>query len=160
MRAALIIALALVLGPAAASAQGQKPQVELTPLPASVTVAAGGKGRVSLKVKLPKDVHVQSDKPDDPSLIATVLTVTPAPGITLDRIVYPEPAPFQQAGRGKPLAVFGPELVIDVHLSVVPGTPAGRVALPAQLRYQACNEQVCFAPARAPVEWAITVGPQ
>jgi hypothetical protein len=157
MKAALIAALIAGLAPAALSAQGQKPQIELTPSPASATVAAGGKGRVSLRVKLPKDVHVQSDKPDDPSLIATVLTVTPAPGISVDRIVYPEAARFQQAGRGKPLAVFGPELVIDVHVSVSPGTPAGRVTLPAQLRYQACNEQVCFTPSRAPVAWAIDV---
>lgn len=155
---AVLVAVLIALAPIASSAQGQKPQAELTPSPAAVAVAPGGKGRVSLKVKLPKDVHVQSDKPEDPSLIATVLTVTPPPGITVDRIVYPEAARFQQAGRGKPLAVFGPELVIDVHLSVAPGAPAGRVTLPAQLRYQACNEQVCFAPARAPAEWAITVG--
>ena len=158
MKAALIAVL-IALAPAASSAQGQKPQVELTPSPAPAAIAPGGKGRLTLKVKLPKDVHVQSDRPDDPSLIATVLTVTLAPGITVDRIVYPEAARLQQAGRGKPLAVFGPELAIDVHVSVAPGAPPGRVTQPAQLRYQACNEQVCFAPARAPVEWAIAVGP-
>ena len=156
MKAALIAALIAGLAPAAWSAQGQKPQIELTLSPASATVAAGGKGRVSLRVKLPKDVHVQSDKPDDPALIATVLTVTSAPGVSIDRIVYPEASPFQ-AGRGKPLAVFGPDLVIDVHVSVASGTPAGRVTLPAQLRYQACNETVCFAPARATAQWTITV---
>lgn len=157
MKTVYVIPLVIACAGASAGAQLQKPTIELTPTPASVTVAAGGKGRVSLKVKLPQDVHVQSDKPDDPGLIATVLTITPVPGVSVDRIVYPAAAPFQQAGRAKPLAVFGPELVIDVQLSIAPDITAAALKIPAQLRYQACNERVCFAPARASAEWVVNV---
>ena len=160
MNAVLIVALSVGLATGSSGAQPQKPRVELTPAPGSITVEPGGKGLVSVTIKLPKNVHVQSDKPDDPSLIATVLTVTPAAGIVIDRIVYPAAVRLQQADRVKPLSVFGPEVVIDVHLSAAPGAPAGRITLPAQLRYQACDERVCFAPSRAPVEWVINVAPR
>ena len=74
------------------------------------------------------------------SLIATVLTVTPAPGIVIDRIAYPAAVRLPQADRVEPLSVFGPELVIDVHLSAAPGAPrradhaAGATALPGVRR--------------------------
>ena len=157
MRTGLALTVIVALAGAPAGAQMQKPAIALKPSPASTTVAAGGKGRLSLKVTLPQDVHVQSDKPDDPSLIPTVLTVTPPPGVVVERIVYPAPAPFQQAGRATPLTVFGPEFVIDVQLSIGPGVSAADLKIPAHLRYQACNERVCFAPARASAEWVVHV---
>lgn len=113
-----------------------------------------------MTIKLPKDMPRAVQQARGSSLIATVLTVTPAPGIVIDRIVYPAAVRLPQADRVEPLSVFGPELVIDVHLSAAPGAPAGRITLPAQLRYQACDERVCFAPSRAPVEWVIDVAPR
>ena len=37
------------------------------------------------------------------------------------------------------------------------GIAPGEHQVQATLRYQACNESVCFAPARATAQWTITV---
>jgi hypothetical protein len=149
--------LVATCGAALAGAQVQRPRVELTPEVVPARAAAGSKVRAAVKVVLPADVHVQSDKPRDPSLIPTVLTVTAPPEVTVDRIVYPAATDLRQAGREAPLAVFGPEFTIDVHLSLPAGATPGALKIPAQLRYQACNDQVCFPPARASMEWTVTI---
>ena len=84
---------------------------------------------------------MQAHEPRDPSLIPTVLTVEAPPGTTVDAVSYPPPTDLTQAGRREPLAVLGPEFVIDVRLSVAAsagrGRPrrAGGAALPGVQRH-------------------------
>ena len=66
---------------------------------------AGGPLTLALHVRLPKDVHVQANKPRDPSLIPTVLTLTPPDGIKVDEITYPAPSELAQKDRKDTLAV-------------------------------------------------------
>ena len=53
------------------------------------------------------------------------------------------------------LLVNGPEFTIDVRLTLPSTIAAGDLAVPAVLRYQACDDFVCFAPARASTEWIV-----
>ena len=50
---------------------------------------------------------------------------------------------------------MAPEFTIDVRLTLPSTIPAGDLAVPAALRYQACDDRVCFAPARANTEWTV-----
>ena len=141
----------LTATPMAAVAQALRPRAEVTPLVETAPVRPGETVRLSLKIRLPEHVHVQAHEPRDPSLIPTVLTV--------EAITYPPPTKLSQAGRRETLAVLGPEFAIEVRI-VVPGTAAaGDLAVPAVLRYQACNDTVCFPPARATATWALQVQP-
>ncbi len=90
----------------------------MTPSVDSAPVKAGETARLLLQVRLPEDVHVQAHEPRDPSLIPTVLTVEAPPGTTVEAVIYPPPTELTQAGRREPLAVLGPEFVIDVRLSL------------------------------------------
>jgi hypothetical protein len=126
-------------------------------VPEGQTFRAGAKGTVTLRVKLPATVHVQSDKPLDKSLIPTALTIEPPPGVRVEKIVYPTATKLKQEGQEQPLAVFGPEFTITVHLSVAPGAAAGEVSVPGRLRYQACDEMMCYAPKRVDTKWAIRI---
>ncbi len=156
---ALAVPAALVATPVAAFAQANRPRAEVTAVVETASVRPGETVRLSLKVRLPAHVHVQAHEPLDPSLIPTVLTVEAPPGIVVEAITYPPPTELTQAGRRDTLAVLGPEFAIDVRV-VVPGTTAaGDLAVPAVLRYQACNDTVCFPPARATATWALQVQP-
>jgi DsbC/DsbD-like thiol-disulfide interchange protein len=137
-------------------AQSKPPRAEVTAVVEESKLAPGSTARLRLNVKLPADIHVQSDKPRDPFLIPTALTVRPPAGFAVERIVYPKPSDFPQAGRKEPLAVFGASFAIEVDLKVA-ADAAGAVTVPAQLRYQACDDKVCFAPARADVQWTLNV---
>lgn len=153
------VALAVIalVAPQLAAAQPARPRAEVTAVVPTSPVTAGATARVSLTVRLPEDVHVQAHEPRDPSLIATVLTVEAPPGITVEAITYPPPTELTQTGRRDPLAVLGPEFAIDARLAVGAATPAGELAVPVVLRYQACNDRVCFPPARATATWTLAV---
>ena len=151
---------ATVIAAAGESAQGQasrRPQAELTPVVVSEHVAPGTELRLALKVKLPESIHVQSDKPRDPLLIATALTLAAPAGITLGKVVYPAASDLKQAGQKKPLAVFEHEFELLVRGTVAAGTARGSQVVSGKLRYQACNAQTCFPPATAETSWTLTV---
>lgn len=152
------VLLAAVAAFAAAQARPPKPDVAATP--AALSAAAGTIAKATLTVKLPDDIHVQSDKPRDPLLIATALTIKPPDGITIDHIAYPKPTDLAQPGRNEPLAVFSGTFTIDAFLKIGAEAKTGDATVPGQLRYQACNETVCFPPARADVQWTLRVTPK
>jgi hypothetical protein len=154
--AASVVVITLVLS-SAAGAQMLRPDVKVAATPIAGPVKAGGTVTVRLSVRLPQNVHVQSDKPRDPSLIPTALTLIPPAGFSVDKIIYPKAIDLSQSGRAEPLAVFGGEFTIEARLAAPEGIPAGEHLVQATLRYQACNESVCFAPARATAQWTITV---
>ena len=108
---------------------------------------------------LPEGLHVQSDAPRDPSLIPTVLTVEAPSGVTVGKLIYPNPTDFEQAGQPQPLAVFEHEFVTGAELAIAADAPPGELVIPGRLRYQACDDRLCFAPQTATFEWKIRVAP-
>jgi thiol:disulfide interchange protein DsbD len=152
----LLVAGALMCAPGL-EAQSTRPRAEVTPVVNSERPRAGGPLALALQVRLPKDVHVQANKPRDPSLIATVLTLTPPEGVKIDEITYPAPSELAQKDRNDTLAVLGPEFAIQIKATLARGLSAGEIKIPGVLRYQACNDSVCFAPTRANAEWTVRV---
>jgi DsbC/DsbD-like thiol-disulfide interchange protein len=136
-----------------------KPKAELTPSVETPVVHPGAPVRVALKVKLPANVHVQSDKPRDPAFIPTVLTIDAPAGVTVGKIQYPAARDLKQQGQEQPLAVFGPEFSITADLTLAKDAHAGDLVVPAHLRYQACDEAVCYPPAKADVQWTLAIKP-
>jgi len=122
-------------------------------------VAAGQTIRAALQVALPDGFHVQSDKPRDPTLIPTVLTVNPPEGVRVTEIVFPTPVELKQIGLDQPLAVFERDFPIGVQFSLARSVPRGGLVVPAHLRYQACNDTTCFAPKMADTEWKLRIVP-
>ena len=113
----LILAGALAGVPALA-AQASRPRAEVAPVVTTARPKAGGPLLLALHVRLPKDVHVQANKPRDPSLIPTVLTLTPPEGMTVDDISYPAPSELAQKDRKETLAVLGPEFTIAIKATL------------------------------------------
>lgn len=156
------IAGALLLGPIAGAglwAQG-RPVVQAAPLVEADGVHAGSLVKLALRVALPDGVHVQSDKPRDPLLIATRLTVEPPAGVTTSEIVYPPSTDFVQQGQAQPLAVFEQEFVVGIAVTLAGDVPPGPIDVPARLRYQACDASTCYAPARHDATFTLHVVPQ
>jgi len=149
----------VILVVAAVSAQLSRPTATVTPLIERPAAPAGGLVRLALKVSLPEGLHTQSNKPLDPTLIPTVLTIDAPAGVRVDEIVYPSATELKQEGQDLPLAVFEQAFAIGVQVTIGPDVAAGDLALPAHLRYQACNNMMCFAPATAEFAWILRVVP-
>jgi DsbC/DsbD-like thiol-disulfide interchange protein len=148
-----LVAIAVTI----ASAQSGPPAPVITPIVESPAVHAGTTARLALRVHFPPGYHIQSNKPRDPSLIAAALALSPPDGVTVNEIVFPPASDLKVAGLPELLAVFEEEFIVGIQVDVAAGKSPGDVAIPAQLRYQACNETMCFGPKTVPVEWTFRV---
>ena len=129
----------------------------MTPLSERQGAHAGETARVALRVSLPEGLHTQSNKPRDPLLIPTELTIDAPAGVTVGEIVFPPSTDLKQAGQDQPLAVFEQTFGIGVQFAIAPGVTAGRIVVPFHLRYQACDANLCYAPSTADGEWPLEI---
>ncbi|MGE0449715.1 MAG: cytochrome c biogenesis protein CcdA [Vicinamibacterales bacterium] len=156
-------ALLIVLFAPGLAAQGGPARATLTPLVEHERVPPSSELRAALRVSLPEGYHMNSNQPRDPLLIPVVLNV-PAPsgalpsGVTVSEIVFPPAADLLQRGADQPLSVFEREFTIGIVISIGPDAAPGSVTIPAQLRYQACDETMCYIPTRADTSWSFTIG--
>jgi thiol:disulfide interchange protein DsbD len=158
MRSFLLIAVSVAVAATTGSVHAQgRPRATVTPFVEFDGVRSGSTTRVALTVTLPEGLHVQSDQPRDPSLIPTVLTIEPPAGIRVTSLVFPHPQDFKLEGQEEPLAVFERDFVVGAELSLESAVPAGEVVIPARLRYQACDDKVCFQPRTENTEWKLRV---
>ncbi|MBI3493927.1 MAG: hypothetical protein HY047_19440 [Acidobacteria bacterium] len=138
-------------------AQLRRPKADVTPLVETDGVRAGSPTRLALSVSLPEGLHTQSNTPRDPLLIPTALTIDAPSGVTVSEIVFPPSTDLKQAGQDQPLAVFEHEFAIGVQLALASTVAAGDLVVPAHLRYQACDANLCYPPATADFEWKLRV---
>lgn len=133
--------------------------IELTPLVESTAAHPGTTVHAALRVKLGAGLHVQADRPRDPSYIPTVLTIQPTSGITTTEIVYPTPVDLKQEGTPEPLAVFEEQFAIGAALNVPANLAPGEYVVRATLRFQACDAKLCYMPTTRDVSFALKVVP-
>jgi thioredoxin:protein disulfide reductase len=153
----LAAALALVIvAHSIAVAQLRSIHAELTPLVESSGVP-GTTLRAAVVVKLPQRYHVQSNAPRDPAFIPTVLTIDAPSGFRAREIVFPPASDLKQAGQAQPLAVFEQEFAIGVQFELDATVAIGSLEIPAHLRYQACDDKLCYAPVTEDLKWAVDV---
>jgi cytochrome c biogenesis protein CcdA len=155
----IIAALALLLvTPNLALAQLRGISAELAPVVES-DVPAGSGVRAAVQVRVPEGYHLQSNAPRDPSLIPTMLVFETPEGVHATEVVFPAPTDFTLVGETEPLAVFEREFAIGVQFEVDRGVAAGPIDVPARLRYQACDDKLCFPPTTMDLRWTLNVVP-
>ena len=129
----------------------------LVPLVGATSVAPGTTIDIVLKVTLPEGLHSQSNKPKDEGLIPTTLTFETNAAAAPKEVVFP-PAHDFKLETGDILLVFEREFLIGARVSIAPTAKPGAITLNAKLRYQPCNNVLCFRPVTVPVSWTIQVG--
>jgi thioredoxin:protein disulfide reductase len=149
--------LCVLCGAARTDAQARRPKADVSAL-VDRPVRAGETARVALRVSLPEGLHTQSNKPRDPLLIPTELTIDAPAGVVVKEVVFPPSTDLKQAGQEQPLAVFEQTFGIGVQLAIPSERPTGALAVPFHLRYQACDVNLCYAPSTASGEWTLDVG--
>jgi len=146
-----------LLAPAIAFAQSPA-DTQVTPLNGASGVRPGESINLALRVVLAEGLHAQSNKPKDESLIPTTLTFEPTPGATPIEVVFPAAQEFK-LDTGDVLMVFEREFVIGVQVRISPQQKPGRLTVNGKLRYQPCNNLMCFRPVTAAVSWTFDVVP-
>ena len=151
----VLMALLVLGAPTTLFAQSPGAAV-VTPLTSASSVARGGRIDLAVRVVLPEGLHSQSNKPKDEGLIPTTLTFEPVVGATPEEVVFPPTQDFTLE-TGDTLRVFEREFVIGARVAVAASTPTGSITINARLRYQPCNNLMCFRPVTVPVSWTIPV---
>jgi DsbC/DsbD-like thiol-disulfide interchange protein len=155
-----LIPILSALAATATNAQPQsRPKADISIVTDADGVHAGASSRVAVRASLPAGVHVQSNAPRDPFLIATTVTADATPGVSVVETVYPPASDFKQAGQSIPLAVYEQQFVVGVRLAIAPGTGPGELNVPIRVRYQACDANTCFPPATERLDVSLRVVP-
>jgi thiol:disulfide interchange protein len=153
----LVIVAALLAASVGLRAQTPPAAATVTPLVGASGAARSGAIQLALQVELPEGLHANSNAPRDPMLIAMTLDVEATPGVTVREIVWPPAIDLVQDGAAQPLAVFERTFVIGVAVDVAADAPLGDLRLPLRLRYQACDEKICYFPRNVSTEWIVPV---
>lgn len=154
-----IVCAVLAVGAWPSAAQLRKIPVEIVPVVESEQVRVGATVKAALQVTLPEGLHVQSNKPRDASLIPTELVLDPPAGMHGVEVVFPKAVDFPQEGLPEPLLVFERAFTIGVQFAAAADLAPGPRTVPFELRYQACDDKVCFAPSSKKGEWTIEIVP-
>ena len=108
-------------------------------------VTRGKKARAVITLEIPSDLHVNSNKPHSEFAIATSVKPT-AKGVKFGAVEYPKGEDKKFAFSESLLNVYVGTVTFPFDISV-PRTFRGKeIAVDVAVRYQACNDEVCFPP--------------
>jgi DsbC/DsbD-like thiol-disulfide interchange protein len=88
--------------------------------------------------------------PGQEGYVGFVLTFPPGSGIRRERLVVPEPEPYVFEPTGERLEVFRKPFVIEQRVTFTRDTST---PIAATLRYQACDDAVCYKPDDVAIAW-------
>ena len=150
----LLLLIATGLFPLPARAQPPSP-ISVTTVTEATGAHAGSSYRVAVQARLDAGFHVNSNEPLEDGLIPTELSFAPPDGIRLEGIAWPESFLFEVGGE--PLAVFEEEFVIGASLALDPDLEFGEYVVAGSLRYQVCDDTICYFPTTADLEFRLSV---
>lgn len=107
--------------------------------------ARGGTTRGFVVMNIPKGLHVNSNRPKSEFAIPTRVTVT-AVGATVGKVSYPPGRSYTFAFSDEPISVYVGRVRFGFNVSVPARFRGSSVRVKATVRYQACTDEVCYAP--------------
>jgi DsbC/DsbD-like thiol-disulfide interchange protein len=114
--------------------------------------------QAAVVMEIPEGYHVNSNRPLSKFAIPTNLRIEAPGGIRVGPVVYPRAVVRRlKASNDEQLAVYEGRAVLRFNLTVPANYELGPAELKARLKFQSCNDEVCFPPATREVSMPITV---
>ncbi|MGH9872328.1 MAG: protein-disulfide reductase DsbD domain-containing protein [Pyrinomonadaceae bacterium] len=120
-----------------------------------VEIPAGGSAEATVRITIQSGYHVNANPPTFTYLKATELEITPSDGVSVAFISYPKALDKKFPFAEKPLAVYEGDTDLKPTLKADQAAKKGERSIPALLRIQACDDQLCYPPGT--IELAIPV---
>jgi hypothetical protein len=140
------------------------PHIGLTLQQSDQVAVPGSRVNVVAEIDLGKDLHVYA--PGVQGYIPIELKLSPAPQYKLDEAVYPQPKILFLPAIKERVPVFSGKFRISQDVTITAERDFIRslgqgTAIPvkAELKYQACDQKICYVPASVPLTWEIKVVP-
>ncbi len=115
----------------------------------SLSVDKARRGRPAQAVvvmNIPPGFHVHSNRPLEKFLIATQLQVETPNGVRVGPVVYPRALLRNLKFSKSKVAVYEGRTPMRFNVTVPPNFSSNSTEVKARLRYQSCNDEVCFPP--------------
>jgi thioredoxin:protein disulfide reductase len=157
----LLTACARTQQPAPQTTENDSPPIKSVDVvkatPQETTIASGESGVALVLLQIKNGYHVNANPPSQSYLKPTEIDLKPAEGISVEFITYPDPLVKKFAFSETPLKVYEGETELKVHLKADKRASPGKHNLSAQLRVQACDDKVCYAPGAMDVTVPVNV---
>ncbi len=144
------LALLLICGFLAEAAPSDPPSVFIGRIQ-PVAVSKGSKAEALIPVRVVAGFHVQANPASNPQLIPTKLELPASPGLSIGSPIYPEGKSYRLQGSPTELKTYDGQFVIRVPITLTGKMTSNSVVLTGKLKFQACNDKICFFPANVPV---------
>lgn len=110
------------------------------------TMTRGKKTRAVVTLDIPSELHANSNKPKSEYLIPTNVKVTPVAGLKIGPVMYPAGVDKKFGFSENELNVYEGKVEFGFDVTPLKTFRRDKVAIEVAVRYQACNDEVCFPP--------------
>jgi len=157
-----LLVFALILFPNTfLAAPASEPNISVKGYYSSDKVQRGRTVRAAVVMEIPSGFHVNANKPLGKYAIPTVLKIEAPRGVKVTPVTYPRSIVRKlKAVNNEALALYEGRAILRFNLTVPQDYKDGSINLKARLRYQSCNDEVCFPPKNQDLDMYIgVVGP-
>lgn len=109
-------------------------------------VQRGRTVQATVVMNIPSGYHVNSSRPLERFLIATQVKVEAPKGIRVGPVSYPRAVLRSFKFSKKRVSVYEGRATMRFSITVPKGVSTGSKEIRLRLRYQSCNDEVCFPP--------------
>ena len=114
--------------------------------------------QAAIVMEIPSGYHVNANHPLGKYAIPTSLKIEAPKGVTVGPVAYPRAIVRKiKAGNNEPLAVYEGRAIMRFNVTVPANYQGGEIVLKARLRFQSCNDEVCFPPKTQEINMHIDV---
>lgn len=133
------------------------PSVSMAPAPLT-GIQRGRPGDVSLRFRVARGYHINSNVPRSEFLIPTALKLNAPTDIVIGKVIYPagEDMSFPFAPNEK-LSVYTGNFTVGVVVRPLRSVIPGKYMIHGELRYQACDNAACYPPKKLPLKFEVKV---
>lgn len=154
------LTIALLLVPASSFATPGPQSAPNIPVNGSLASDKTQRGRTvqgTIVMDIPSGYHVNSNRPLEKFLIPTQVQIEAPKGIQVGPIVYPRPLLRSLKFSKNKVSVFEGRTTIRLSVTVPRSFTGNSAELKARLKYQSCNDDLCFPPQSREVKLWLTI---
>jgi hypothetical protein len=159
--AASILVRQFGLTPAGPHAVQQAKQMSLSTSASTQTIATGEHVALVIDIELKPKMHVYA--PGVEHYIAIDWQMEPADAVKADAVTWPKPEILHLDAINETVPVYKDKIHVVREVVFAPDAKLkaalndkGEITVKGILRYQACDDRMCYVPATVPLQWTFT----
>lgn len=155
---ALFVLVLLGMPQSFLAAPAPEPNINIKGYYANDKAQRGRVVRAAIVIEIPSGYHVNANRPLGKYAIPTTVKIEAPKGVTVGPISFPRAIVRKlKAVNNESLAVYEGRAILRFNVTVPANYSDGWMNLRAKLRYQSCNDEVCFPPKNQDIDFGISI---